>query len=79
MSFLIKENNKKIYNLSLTLYGPVYLAYNPYFSACFFSQNSIFSLTTNQLTVFFSRLISTAERRGGAPHAAALATVEWIH
>jgi hypothetical protein len=23
-------------------YGPVYLAYNPSFSVCFFSQNSIF-------------------------------------
>jgi hypothetical protein len=42
--------------------GPVHSAYNPSFSACFSSRNSIFFLTTNQPIVFFSRLISTAER-----------------
>jgi hypothetical protein len=41
---------------------PLLSVYNPSFSACFSSQNSIFSLTTNQSTIFFSRLISTAER-----------------
>ena len=29
-------------------YGPVRFSYNPSFSACFFSRNSIFSLTANQ-------------------------------
>jgi hypothetical protein len=38
------------------------MAYNPYFLACFFSQNSVFSLIINQPIVFFSRLISTVER-----------------
>jgi hypothetical protein len=36
-------------------------AYNPSFSA-FFQQKQYFSLTTNQSTVFFSRLISPTER-----------------
>jgi hypothetical protein len=40
---------------------PVHLAYNPSFSACFFSQNNIF-LSPNQSAVFFSRLISLTER-----------------
>jgi hypothetical protein len=45
-----------------SLVGSVHPAYNPSFSArFFFSRNNIF-LTTNQPTVFFSRLISTAER-----------------
>jgi hypothetical protein len=42
--------------------GPVHPAYNPSFSACFFQPEQYFSLTTNQSTVFFSQLISTAER-----------------
>jgi hypothetical protein len=42
--------------------GHVHSAYNPYFSACFFKPEQCFSFTTNQPTVFFSRLISTAER-----------------
>jgi hypothetical protein len=42
--------------------GPVHSAYNLYFSACFFQPEQCFSLTTNRPTVFFSRLISTAER-----------------
>jgi hypothetical protein len=41
---------------------PVHPAYNPSFSSCFFQPEQYFSLTTNQPTVFFSRLISTAER-----------------
>ena len=37
--------------------GPVRFSYNPYFSACFFSRNNIFSLTTNQqdFGLFFSK------------------------
>jgi hypothetical protein len=42
--------------------GSVHPAYNPSFSACFFQSEQYFSLTTNQPTVFFSRLISPAER-----------------
>jgi hypothetical protein len=41
---------------------PVHPAYNPSFSACFFQLEQYFSLTTNQSTVFFSRLISPTER-----------------
>jgi hypothetical protein len=41
---------------------PVHLAYNPSYSACFFSQNNIFLSQKNQPTVFFSRLIIPAER-----------------
>jgi hypothetical protein len=39
----------------------VHPAYNLSFSACF-SAGIVFSLTTNQPTVFFSRLISPTER-----------------
>jgi hypothetical protein len=39
----------------------VHPAYNPSFSACFFSWNSVF-LSPNQPTMFFSRLINAAER-----------------
>jgi hypothetical protein len=55
---IIKPTLKQI----LPCIGPVHPAYNPSFSACFFSSNKYFSLTTNQPTVFFSRLISPAER-----------------
>jgi hypothetical protein len=41
--------------------GPVHPAYNPYFQLIFLVE-TVFSLTTNQPIVFFSRLISTAER-----------------
>jgi hypothetical protein len=41
--------------------GPVHLAYNPSYSACFFQPEQYFSLTKNQPTVFFSRLIIPAE------------------
>jgi hypothetical protein len=45
---------------SMAMAHPVY---NPSFSVCFFFQSEhYFSLTINQPTVFFSRLISTAER-----------------
>jgi hypothetical protein len=40
---------------------PVHPAYNPSFSACFFSQNNIF-LSQQISQVFFSQLISTAKR-----------------
>jgi hypothetical protein len=43
-------------------YGPVHLAYNTSYSACFFQSEQYFSLTKNQPTVFFSRLIIPAER-----------------
>jgi hypothetical protein len=42
--------------------GPVHLAYNPSYSACFFQPEQYFSLLKNQSTVFFSRLIIPAER-----------------
>jgi hypothetical protein len=42
--------------------GPVHLAYNSSFSACFFQSEQYFSLTKNQSTVFFNRLISPTER-----------------
>jgi hypothetical protein len=41
---------------------PVHLAYNPSYSACFFSCNSIFFSQKNQSTVFFNRLIIPVER-----------------
>jgi hypothetical protein len=44
------------------VYGSVHPTYNPSFSAYFFQSEQYFSLTTNQPTVFFSRLISIAER-----------------
>jgi hypothetical protein len=45
-----------------TYIGPVHLAYNPSYSACFFSRSSIFLSQKNQTKVFFSRLIIPAER-----------------
>jgi hypothetical protein len=42
--------------------GHVHLAYNPSYSAYFFSRNNIFLSQKNQPTVFFSRLIIPAER-----------------
>jgi hypothetical protein len=42
-------------------FGPVRLSYNPYFSACFFSQNSV-SLTTNQRTVLSAMTFQQSER-----------------
>jgi hypothetical protein len=42
--------------------GSVHLAYNPSYSACFFSRNNIFLSQKKQPTVFFSRLIIRAER-----------------
>jgi hypothetical protein len=47
---------------SWAVVGPVHSAYNPSFLTYFFQPEQYFSLTTNQPTVFFSRLISTAER-----------------
>jgi hypothetical protein len=47
----------------LLAFGPVHLTYNSSYSACFFFQpEQYFSLTKNQSTVFFSRLIIPAER-----------------
>jgi hypothetical protein len=43
-------------------YGPVHLAYNPSLFSLFFQPEQYFSLTKNQPTVFFSRLIIPAER-----------------
>jgi hypothetical protein len=42
--------------------GHAHLAYNPSYSACFFYPKQYFSLTKNQPTLFFSRLIIPAER-----------------
>jgi hypothetical protein len=42
--------------------SPVHPAYNPYFLAYFFSQNSVFLSQQISQQCFFSRLISTAER-----------------
>jgi hypothetical protein len=56
--------------------GPVHLPYNSFFSAYFFSWNSIFFLTTNQSTVFFSRLISSAVR--GLARKAAAMVGQWL-
>jgi hypothetical protein len=47
---------------SVSVIGPIHLAYNPSYSACFFQPEQYFSLTKNQPTVFFSRLIIPAER-----------------
>jgi hypothetical protein len=56
---------------------PVHPAYNPYFSAYFFSRNNIFFLTTNQSIVFFNRLVSTTER--GHLWIGFLKADAWIH
>jgi hypothetical protein len=45
----------------LSIYEPVHPPYNPFFSS-FFQLEQYFSLTLNQSTVFFSWLISPAER-----------------
>jgi hypothetical protein len=47
--------------------GHVHLSYNLSYSACFFSQNSIFLSQKKQPTVFFSRLTILAERLHGVP------------
>jgi hypothetical protein len=39
---LIAIKNHRFPSLPSSYYGPVHSAYNPSFSACFFSQNSIF-------------------------------------
>jgi hypothetical protein len=54
-SLQIKEAHARVH-ISHHL-GPVHPAYNPYF---FFQPEQCFSLATNQPTVFFSWLISTA-------------------
>ena len=38
------------------------MSYNPYFSACLFSRNSVFSLTTNQPEQYLSYFFSEANR-----------------
>jgi hypothetical protein len=45
-----------------TVFGPVHLAYNPSYSACFFQPEQYLSLTKNQPTMFFNQLIIPAER-----------------
>jgi hypothetical protein len=51
-------NNSNIYEH----FDPVHLAYNPSYSVYFFQPKQYFSLTKNQPTVFFNRLIIPAER-----------------
>jgi hypothetical protein len=40
--FFIENFQRIIVEVLQALYGPVHLAYNPSYSACFFSRNSIF-------------------------------------
>jgi hypothetical protein len=38
----MEYSSEKGYHYTVEFYGPVHQAYNPHFSACFFSRNSIF-------------------------------------
>jgi hypothetical protein len=67
--FAVATNRVEVWSIWISInlvlhviLGPVHPTYNPSFLACFFQPKQYFSLTRNQLTVFFSRLISTAER-----------------
>jgi hypothetical protein len=61
------------FNASVVDCGPVYLAYNPYFSACFFSARTVFFSHNKSVNSIFQPTYQ--HNRTGLPHQTPLSAI----